>query len=200
VTPCNRFNRREFPRTVLTQNPRLIAMMKTIAIAIFLVVFASRLFTQEPPSAASARGGCGPSEAYFDAVRRTASSTLSPRRMREKQSLVFEDIERGPTMRVWTRWRVDRGQQRQILFFLFHGSRRSSSVHELAIGHLQGNVQAHWFGHDSQDRGGKVYYLRTQVYERSERDQNVKLEPVEPPKASSSFRPSASVSIFHPKK
>jgi len=28
--------------------------------------------------------------------------------------------------------------------------------------------------------GGKVYYLRVQVYERSEQDRNVKLEPVEP--------------------
>ena len=27
---------------------------------------------------------------------------------------------------------------------------------------------------------GKTYYLRTQVYERSEQDRNVKLEPVEP--------------------
>ncbi len=27
---------------------------------------------------------------------------------------------------------------------------------------------------------GKTYYLRTQVYERSEQDRNVKLEPLEP--------------------
>jgi len=46
---------------------------------------------------------------------------------------------------------------------------------------------------------GKVYYLPTQVYERSERDQNVKLEPVET--AEGQFLISASAfSIFHPKK
>jgi len=34
---------------------------------------------------------------------------------------------------------------------------------------------------------GKTHYLRTQVYERSEQDRNVKLEPVEPAEASSLF-------------
>ncbi len=46
---------------------------------------------------------------------------------------------------------------------------------------------------------GKVYYLRTQVYERSEQDRNVKLEPVE--SAEGQFLISASsFSTYHPKK
>jgi len=46
---------------------------------------------------------------------------------------------------------------------------------------------------------GKVYYLRTQVYERSEQDRNVKLEPVE--SAEGQFLTSASsFSTYHPKK
>jgi len=46
---------------------------------------------------------------------------------------------------------------------------------------------------------GKVYYLRTQVYERSEQDRNVKMEPVEI--AEGQFLISASsFSTSHPKK
>lgn len=46
---------------------------------------------------------------------------------------------------------------------------------------------------------GKVYYLRTQVYERSEKDHNVKLESVET--AEGQFLITASAfSTYHPKK
>jgi len=48
-------------------------------------------------------------------------------------------------------------------------------------------------------RSGKVYYLRTQVYERSEQDRNVKLEPFE--SAEGQFLISASsFGTYHPKK
>jgi hypothetical protein len=46
---------------------------------------------------------------------------------------------------------------------------------------------------------GKVYYFRTQVYERSEQDHNVKLEPVENAEAQFLIS-SSSFSNFHPKK
>jgi len=174
-------------------------MMKTIAIAIFLVVFASRLFTQEPPSAASARGGCGPSEAYFDVKTDRKQHPVAAPDAGKAIVYVFEDIERGPTMRVGLdgAW-IGANKGKSYFFFSM-----DPGDHQVCT-----NWQSGTFKEVSKRIGsamtlkteaGKVYYLRTQVYERSERDQNVKLEPVET--AEGQFLISASAfSIFHPKK
>jgi hypothetical protein len=174
-------------------------MMKTMAIGIFLAVFASPLFTQEPPPAAPARGGCGPSEAYFDVQTDRKQHPVATPDAGKAIVYVFEDIENGPTMRVGVdgAW-VGANKRKSYFFFSV-----DPGEHQVCT-----NWQSGTFKETSKRIGsamtlkteaGKVYYLRTQIYERSERDQNVKLEPVET--AEGQFLISASAfSIFHPKK
>src|SRR5258707_7024808 len=78
---------------------RPMVMMKAMTIGIFLAVFASPLLAQEPAPAASARGGCGPSEAYFDVKTDRKQHPVAPADAGKALVYVFEDIERGPTMR-----------------------------------------------------------------------------------------------------
>ncbi len=174
-------------------------MMKTIVAAIFLVVFASPLFAQDPAPAVSTRGGCGPSEKYFDVKTDKKLHPVSPADSGKALIYVFEDIERGPTMRVgldgvWV------GANKGKSYFFFSVD---PGDHQVCT-----NWQSGTFKETSKRIGsamtlkaeaGKVYYLRTQVYERSERDVNVKFEPVEA--AEGQFLISASAfSTFQPKK
>ncbi len=143
-------------------------MMKTI---LAVLVFASPLFAQEPAPAASVRGGCGPSEAYFDVKTDRKQHPVAPADAGKALVYVFEDIERGPTMRV--------------------------GLDGAWIGANKG--KSYFFFSVDPGEAGKVYYLRTQVYERTERDLNVKFEPVEA--AEGQFLISASAfSTSHPKK
>ncbi len=174
-------------------------MMKTIAAAIFLVVFASPLFAQDPAPAVSTRGGCGPSEKYFDVKTDKKQHPVSPADSGKALIYVFEDIERGPTMRVGLdgAW-VGANKGKSYFFFSV-----DPGDHQVCT-----NWQSGTFKETSKRIGsattlkaeaGKVYYLRTQVYERSERDVNVKFEPVEA--AEGQFLISASAfSTFQPKK
>jgi len=79
---------------------RPIGMMKTMVAAIFLPVFASPLFAQDQQPAVSARGGCGPSDAYFDVKTDRQQHLVAPADPGKAIVYVFEDMERGPTMRV----------------------------------------------------------------------------------------------------
>src|SRR5260370_14030148 len=79
---------------------RPMVMMKTMTIGIFLAVFASPLLAQEPAPAASARGGCGPSEAYFDVKTEPKQHPGATADAGKALVYLFEDIERCPTMRV----------------------------------------------------------------------------------------------------
>jgi hypothetical protein len=93
------------------------------------------------------------------------------------------------------------------MFGSFLPSLRSSINHSL-LGSRSRHCYAITFKETSKRIGsamtlkaeaGRVYYLRTQVYERSEQDHNVKLEPVET--AEGQFLISASAfSTSHPKK
>jgi len=112
---------------------------------------------------------------------------------------VFEDMESGPTMRVGVDGAWVGANKRKSYFFFFV----DPGEHQVCT-----NWQSGTFKETSKRIGsamtlkaeaGKIYYLRTQIYERSERDQNVKLEPVET--AEGQFLISASAfSIFRPKK
>jgi Protein of unknown function (DUF2846) len=173
--------------------------MKTMVAAIFLVVFASPVFAQDPAPAASTRGGCGPTETYFDVKTDTKQHPVAPADGGKAVVYVFEDIERGPTMRVGLdgAW-VGANKGKSYFFFSV-----DPGDHQVCT-----NWQSGTFKETSKRIGsamtlkaeaGKVYYLRTQVYERSERDVNVKFEPVEA--AEGQFLISASAfSTFHPKK
>ncbi len=174
-------------------------MMKTATVGVFLAVFASRLFAQEPAPAASARGGCGPSEAYFDVKTDRKQHPVARPDAEKAIVYVFEDIERGPTMRVGLdgAW-IGANKGKSYFFYSV-----DPGVHQVCT-----NWQSGTFKETSKRIGsamtlkteaGRVYYLRTQVYERSERDLNVKFEPVEA--AEGQFLISASAfSTSHPKR
>src|SRR5260370_8733121 len=79
---------------------RPMVMMKTMTIGIFLAVFASPLLTQEPPPAASSRGGCGPSEADFDVQTDRKQHPVATPDAGKPIVYVFEDIQNLPTLKV----------------------------------------------------------------------------------------------------
>ncbi len=174
-------------------------MMKTMVAAIFLPVFASPLFAQDQQPAVSARGGCGPSDAYFDVKTDRQQHLVAPADPGKAIVYVFEDMERGPTMRVG-------------LDGSWIGANKGKSYFSFSVDPGDHQVCTNWqsgtFKETSKRIGaamtlkaeaGKTYYLRTQVYERSEQDHNVKLELVEP--AEGQFLISASaLSTFRPKK
>jgi hypothetical protein len=174
-------------------------MMKTIVAGIFLAVFASSLLAQDSAPTASVRGGCGPSEAYFDVKTNNKQHPVAPADAGKALVYVFEDMEHGPTMRVGLdgAW-VGANKGKSYFFFSV-----PPGDHQVCT-----NWQSGTFKETSKRIGsaitlkaeaGKVYYLRTQVYERSEQDRNVKLEPVET--AEGQFLISASAfSTHHPKK
>jgi hypothetical protein len=153
--------------------------MKTIAVSILLVVFAAAVLAQDPTATVSTRGGCGPSEAQFDVKTDKKQHPVAPADMSKALIYIFEDIERGPTMRVG-------------LDGVWIGANKGKSYFYFSVDPGDHQVCTSWqsgtFKETSKRIGsamtlkaeaGKVYYLRTQVYERSEQDRNVKLEPVE---------------------
>ena len=174
-------------------------MMKTIVAGIFLAVFASSVLAQEPAPTASTRGGCGSSEAQFDVKTDKKQHPVAPADVGRAVVYVFEDIERGPTMRIGVdgAW-IGANKGKSYFFFSV-----DPGDHQVCT-----NWQSGTFKETAKRIGsamtlkaeaGKVYYLRTQVYERSEKDHNVKLEPVET--AEGQFLVSASAfSTYRPKK
>jgi hypothetical protein len=174
-------------------------MIKTMVAGILLAVFASSVFAQDPAPAASARGGCGPSEAYFDVKADRKQHPVATPDASKALVYIFEDMEHGPTMRVGLdgAW-VGANKGKSYFFFSV-----DPGEHQVCT-----NWQSGTFKETSKRIGsamtlkaeaGRVYFLRTQVYERSEQDHNVKLEPVET--AEGQFLISASAfSTSHPKK
>jgi len=174
-------------------------MVRTILAAIVLPVFAVPVLAQDPPATAPARGGCGPTDAYFDVKTDRKQHPVARTDSGKALVYVFEDIERGPTMRVGLdgAW-VGANKGKSYFFFSV-----DPGDHQVCT-----NWQSGTFKETSKRIGsamtlkaeaGKTYYLRTQVYERSEQDRNVKLEPVEP--AEGQFLISASAfSTSQPKK
>jgi len=154
---------------------RPISIMKSLLV---LLLFASPVLAQDQPPAPSAGGGCGPAESQFDVIRSDKHPVASPE---PGKALVyfFEDIERGPTMRVgldgnWV------GANKGKSYFYFSVD---PGDHQLCTNWQSGTFKKTAMRIGSavtlKAEAGKVYYLRTQVYERSEHDRNVKLEPVE---------------------
>jgi len=173
--------------------------MKIIVLSILFAVIASSTFAQEPAPTASIRGGCGPSDAYFDVKTDRKQHPVAPPDAGKALVYVFEDIERGPTMKVGLdgAWIGANKGKSYFFFSVYPGD------HQVCT-----NWQSGTFKETSKRIGsamtlkaeaGKTYYLRTQIYERSEHDHNVKLEPVET--AEGQFLISASAfSTSHPKK
>jgi hypothetical protein len=174
-------------------------MMRTILVAILFPLFAYSVFAQDQTAAAPSGGGCGPSEAQFDVKTNDKQHPVAPPEAGKALVYIFEDIERGPTMRVgldgaWV------GANKGKSYFSFSVD---PGEHQLCTNWQSGVFKktAKRIGSaiTLQAEAGKVYYLRIQVYERSEQDHNVKLEPVE--SAEGQFLITASsFSTSHPKK
>jgi len=174
-------------------------MKKTIVAGILLVAFASLGFAQDHAPAVSARGGCGPSAGQFDVKADRKQHPVASPDAGKALAYVFEDIERGPTMRVGVdgAW-IGANKGKSYFFFSV-----DPGDHQVCT-----NWQSGTFKETSKRIGsamtlkaeaGKTYYLRTEVYERTERDFNVKFVPVET--AEGQFLISASAfSTFHSKK
>jgi hypothetical protein len=171
-------------------------MMKTL---LAFLIFAAPVLSQNQPTSTPPNGGCGPSATHFDVT--TSKSQHSVVQPEQGKALVFiiEDIERGPTMRVG-------------LDGAWVGANKGRSYLSVSVDPGEHQFCTNWqsglFKETAKRIGsavtlttepGKVYYLRTQVYERSEKDRTVKLEPVEA--AEGQFLVSSSaLSNFHPKK
>jgi hypothetical protein len=172
-------------------------MMKGMLAFLFL---ASPVFAQDHAAVASASGGCGPSEVHFDV--KTNESRHPVRLPEAGQALVFSLCLRGhgaPTMRVGLdgAW-VGANKGKSYFFFSVE-----PGDHQLCTNWQSGVFKKRAIRIGSAitltAQAGKVYYFRTQVYERSEQDYNVKLEPVE--SAEGQFLISASkFSTSHPRK
>jgi len=162
---------------------RHTAMMKTILAASVLAVF------RFPGSGAgSAANGfyawrLRPQRGAIRCKANDKQHPVAPSDASKALVYVFEDMEHGPTMRVgldgaWI------GANKGKSYFFF--SVTPAIIRSARIGNRvpsRKRRSASVRPSLSKRKAGKVYYLRTQVYERSEQDRNVKLEPVESAKA-----------------
>jgi len=166
---------------------------------LIILLFAPPVFAQDPAAPTPSRSGCGPSEAQFDVKTNDKQHPVAPSEVGKAVVYIFEDMVHGPTMRVgldgaWI------GANKGKSYFFFSAD---PGDHQVCTNWQSGTFKktAKRIGSaiTLKAEAGKVYYLRTQVYERSEQDHNVKLEPVE--SAEGQFLISASsFSTFHPKK
>jgi hypothetical protein len=164
-----------------------------------VLLFASPVLAQDHPAAAAANGGCGSSETQFDVKTNHKQHPVATAEAGKALVYVFEDMEHGPTMRVGLdgTW-VGANKGKSYFFFSV-----DPGDHQLCTNWQSGvfNKRAMRIGSaiSFKAEAGKVYSFRTQFYERSELDLNVKLEPVE--SAEGQFLiSSSSFSTFHPKK
>jgi hypothetical protein len=171
-------------------------MVKTVLV---VVLFVAPVFAQDPAQAVSTRGGCGLAEAQFDVRTDRKQHPVAQPEAGKALVYVFEDMEHGPTMRVGLdgAW-VGANKGKSYFFFPV-----DPGDHQICTNWQSGVFKKTAMRIGSavtvKAEAGKVYYLRTQVYERSEKDSNVKLEPVET--AEGQFLVSASAfSTSHPKK
>jgi hypothetical protein len=174
-------------------------MRKATFSVLLFALFISPVFAQDHPAVALDRGGCGPSESQFDVKPSGNQHAAAQPEPGKALVYVIEDIEGGPTMRVGLdgAW-VGASKGKSYLFFSV-----DPGDHQVCT-----NWQSGVFKKTSKRIGsamtlraeaGKVYYLRTQVYERGEQDHTVKLEPVE--SAEGQFLVSSSkLSTSQPKK
>ena len=150
--------------------------MKSLGVVLLFGLFTTPVFAQDP---LASNGGCGPDEGQYDVSTSKSRPTAQPEPGRALV-YVIEDIERGPTMRVGLdgSW-IGANKGKSYFFFPV-----DPGDHQLCT-KWQSNVfkkTAERIGSATalKAEAGKVYYFRIQVYERSERDSTVKLEPVEP--------------------
>jgi hypothetical protein len=150
--------------------------MRTILV---LLLLAPPVLPQDHSAPAPVNGGCGPADAQFGVITNKNQHPVAQPEPGKALVFVVEDIEHGPTMRVGIdgAW-VGANKGKSYFFFSV-----DPGDHQVCT-----NWQSGVFKKTAMRIGsavtlnveaGKVYYLRIQVYERSENDRTVKLEPVE---------------------
>jgi len=164
-----------------------------------VLLFASPVFAQDPAPTTAAGGGCGPSEAQFDVKTNDKQHPVALPEAGKALIYIFEDMVHGPTMRVGLdgAW-IGANKGKSYFFFSV-----DPGDHQVCTNWQSGvfNNRARRVGSAIRFKAeaGKVHFFRTQFYERTELDRNVKLEPVE--SAEGQFLISSSpFSTFHPKK
>src|SRR6266851_5046755 len=179
-------------------------MMKTMAIGIFLAVFAGPLFAQDQVAAARAAAGCGPDQVNFD-VKADKKQHPAPQAEPGKALVyVFQDVEQSDGVNigtVTTRVGLDGAWVGAIhgkSYFFFSadpGSHRVCAACQSNFKRLSKLGSAA----DLTAEAGQVYYLRVRVDERPEHRPDVKMEHIETAEAQLLIA-SSSLSTSQPKK
>jgi alpha-galactosidase len=176
-----------------------MVMKRRIPLLLLFAFCTSSALAQDHPSAVSSSGGCGPDEAQFDVSTNKKDHPVAQAEAGKALVYVIEDIERGPTMRVgldgsWV------GANKGKSYFSFQvdpGDHQICTKWQSSV--FKKTAERIGSAAPLTAEAGKVYYFRIQVYERSERDHTVKIEPVEA--AEGQFLvSSSSFSTFRPKK
>ena len=179
-------------------------MMKTIVAAIFLAVFASPLFAQDDAAAARAAAGCGPDQIKFE-VQTDKNQHPAPKAEPTKALVyVFQDVKQDNTLTIGTattRVGLDGawiGAIHGKSYFFFSaepGNHRGCAAWQSSLKRISKLGSAA----DLSAEGGKVYYLRASVDERSNHRPDVKMEHIDPAEAQL-LMASSSLSTSQPKK
>jgi hypothetical protein len=181
--------------------------MKSMAIGIFLAVFASAVFAQDDAAAARAAAGCGPAQVQFD-VKTDKTQHPSPQPESGKALVyVFEVQLRDRDINylglsVTTKIGLDGGWvganhgESYFYFSVDAGDHRLCAIWQSSLERYSRNASAISLTAEA----GKVYYFRTIVDQRKEQHQPVvKLEPLDPAEGQILVAASA-FSTSHPKK
>ncbi|GAC1635910.1 MAG: hypothetical protein NVS9B14_13770 [Candidatus Acidiferrum sp.] len=170
-------------------------MSKTIILSSLLALLALPAFAQNPVASG---GGCGPSPSQFDVRADKNRHPVASPDAGKALVFVFEDIERGPTMRIGVDGKWIGANKGKSYFFFSVDPGDHQVCTNWQSGTFKGTAKRFGSAMTLKAEAGKVYYLRIQVYERSEHDHNVKLEPVET--AEGQFLTAASAfSTYHAK-
>lgn len=146
---------------------------------LLLVFWTSSILAQDGPSKVSSSGGCGPNEAQFDVSTNKKDHPVAQPESDKAVIYVIEDIEAGPTMRVgldgaWV------GANKGKSYFFFSVDPGDHQVcTKWQSGVFKKTAERIGSAAPLSAESGKVYYFRIQVYERSEHDRTVKIEPIE---------------------
>lgn len=156
-----------------------MVMMKRIPIFLLLAFSASSVLAQDHPSAVSFNGGCGPDEAQFDVNTSKKDHPVAQPEAGKALVYVIEDIENGPTMRVGLdgSWVAANKGRSYFSFQVEPGDHQLCTKWQSSV--FKKTAERIGSAAPLAAEAGKVYYFRIQVYERSERDHTVKIEPVE---------------------
>ncbi|HXY24049.1 MAG TPA: DUF2846 domain-containing protein [Candidatus Acidoferrum sp.] len=143
-------------------------------------LFAFPLFAQEPPATPSGNGGCGANQAQFDVTGAKKNGPAAQPEAGKALVYVIEDIAGGPTMRVGMdgSW-IGANKGKSYLFFSADpGDHQVCTKWQSGV--FKKTAERMGSATTITVEAGRVYYLRIQAFQRSERDWTITIDPVEP--------------------